>query len=72
MLDLEELVMTYTWKQIINLYEKEQINVAAEIVKTIKYIIETRKFNPYDYLSPEEIEMFFKYKEDIEKYLLLV
>ena len=60
------------WAQTIELFEKKELNVAAEITWVIVRNIEPRNIGYYINQLCELVPGVSKYKEDIEKYLLLM
>lgn len=67
------------WKDIFLAYEKRGMNVAANMAIAFKWLIQTRQninqnLNINDIIEHNEKDntLYAKYKEDIEKYLILI
>ncbi len=65
-----KICRTHTWDQIVELCEKQSLNTAGEIVQCMKWIRDHEIYDPYDFVKT--LDWYSKYKEDIEKYLLLM
>ncbi len=67
-----KIYYTHTWDQIVELCEKQSLNTAGEIVQCMKWIRDREIYDPYPYDIVKTLDWYSKYKEDIEKYLLLM
>ena len=65
-----KIYYTHTWDEIVELCEKQSLNTAGEIAQCMKWIRDHRGWDAYD--AVKTLDWYSKYKEDIEKYLLLM
>jgi hypothetical protein len=69
-LDYKQLCKTNTWSEIIKLCEEQRLDVSREVVRLIVFIRKEYGHEPLDYIR--QCDWYSKYREGIEKYLLLM
>jgi hypothetical protein len=70
MLDYKELCENKSWRQIVELCEQQGLDVPQEIVRLIVFVRNEWGHDPLEEITKSK--WYPKYKEGIEKYLLLI